>query len=673
MKKRIASIALCLAMSLSLLPTAAMASARFTDVPESLWCYADVELAVREGLVNGTSPTTYSPDSNLTYSAAIKLAACMHKRVTTGSADFTASDPWYKVYVDYARANGIVTKDYPLTEAATRAGYMEIFARAIPDTGLQSGYKALAAMNRVDEGTIPDVPADHPQAEAIYKLYRAGILQGSDAAHNCSPSSSITRGAVAAILARIMDPSKRISFEMVGDAGMTVTEQPADVDYTAANGRAVFATAVTGGKGPYTYKWFSSGDDGATWNAIVNNSKYSGVSTQKLTVKLDAADSISGTRYRCQITDAAGHLVTTRSARISAASTPLTVVDQPMDVAARSGDEVSFSTFAAGGKAPIAYQWQRKAQDGSWQDFPIRNSGYETSTTNTLILTASDVDFAAGYTYRCKITDAAGATVCSQAAALKKSASTLAVVEHPQDVTCSVGDWVDFGVTVSGGKAPYTYQWQMTRDEYANWSDLSNNSVLTGTNTAELRAQVEEMDFQYGFQCRCKITDGNGDTVYSNTASFVKKQSGTRPIVPGTLTRPTVRPSTDSSSSNTDAPTRPTTTPSISADTLRITKQPVSASAAVEEKVSFTVEIAGGKGPFTYQWQYSTDDGSSWMSVANSTKYSGVMTSVLKVVIDGTDAPSKNMIYRCKITDSAHNTLYSDSVKATYRRPTAAN
>lgn len=124
MKKRIICGLLCLVISLTLLPTAAMAAMGFTDVAETDWFYSDVEYAVQLGLVNGMSPTIYAPNSNLTYGAAIKLAACMHKKVTQGNTDFTVGTPWYQVYVDYALANGIISdaKKYDWDANATRAG-----------------------------------------------------------------------------------------------------------------------------------------------------------------------------------------------------------------------------------------------------------------------------------------------------------------------------------------------------------------------------------------------------------------------------------------------------------------------------------------------------------------------------------------------------------------------
>ena len=163
------------------------------------------EQAVESGLINGKTATTYCPNDNLTYAEAVKLAACMHQKYTSGSVTLQNGSPWYQSYVDYAKANKIITKDYTWNAKATRAGYMEIFASALPA-------KALAAKNTVENGSIPDVPMTHPQAAAIYKLYRAGIFAGNDAAGTFRPNAPISRAEVAAVLVRMADPNTRMLF-----------------------------------------------------------------------------------------------------------------------------------------------------------------------------------------------------------------------------------------------------------------------------------------------------------------------------------------------------------------------------------------------------------------------------------------------------------------------------
>ena len=186
----------------------------FDDLYDTEWYYKDVKIACQLGLINGVTPTHFAPKDNLTYAQAIKLAACMHQKHATGKitlANGTAPANWYDTYVNYAISNGIISPEhnYVWTAKATRAGYIEIFARALPD-------EALPAANTIPDGSIKDVPMSHPNSAAIYKLYRAGIVEGTGAAHNCDPEANIQRCQVAAILVRMMLPTQRKTFSMGG-------------------------------------------------------------------------------------------------------------------------------------------------------------------------------------------------------------------------------------------------------------------------------------------------------------------------------------------------------------------------------------------------------------------------------------------------------------------------
>ena len=176
----------------------------FTDVTPKDWFYDDVKTAYETYLIDGYTDTTYEPNKNLTYAQAVKLAACMHQRYLTGSVTLENAEkgkPWYETYVDYAKVNKIITKDYDWNAAATRAGYIDIFANALPA-------EAFKAKNTIADNAIPDVKMDHPQAAAVYKLYRAGILEGSDGG-KFKPDDNIRRSEVAAILTRMMNKSAR--------------------------------------------------------------------------------------------------------------------------------------------------------------------------------------------------------------------------------------------------------------------------------------------------------------------------------------------------------------------------------------------------------------------------------------------------------------------------------
>ena len=115
------------------------------------------------------------PGNNLTIAEAVKLAACLYSIYHTGTQSFNAGTPWYGPYVDYAVKNGILKdtyKDYTVT--ATRSEFAQILSNALPE-------EALTARNSIADGAIPDVPSSYSYASAVYELYRAGVLTGSDA------------------------------------------------------------------------------------------------------------------------------------------------------------------------------------------------------------------------------------------------------------------------------------------------------------------------------------------------------------------------------------------------------------------------------------------------------------------------------------------------------------
>lgn len=211
-----------LALMLCLQPIAMAAGFPFKDVAETAWYYADVKSAYELGLINGKGAAdTYQPDAEMTYAEAIKLAACMHQLHTTGAVTLVnGTVNWYDTFVEYCKTNSIIKKDYNFNDKATRAGYMEIFANALPDEALQQ-------TNNVADNSIPDVKMDAEYAAAVYKLYRAGILAGVDAAHNCAPASNIKRSEVAVILSRMMNKDKRVSVTIEAELK---TDVPTEAD-----------------------------------------------------------------------------------------------------------------------------------------------------------------------------------------------------------------------------------------------------------------------------------------------------------------------------------------------------------------------------------------------------------------------------------------------------------
>ena len=172
----------------------------FGDVPAGSWYAESVKNACQLGLMKGTGPDAFQPDGTLTVGETVALAARIHSIYTTGKAAFTQGSPWYQVYVDYCKANGILTWDAgDMTAKATRAQFVQILDAAVPGN-------VLPERNPISTGVIPDVDVNAAYAAAVYRFYRAGIT-GGDASGSFMPDKTITRAEVAAIVSRVADPA----------------------------------------------------------------------------------------------------------------------------------------------------------------------------------------------------------------------------------------------------------------------------------------------------------------------------------------------------------------------------------------------------------------------------------------------------------------------------------
>lgn len=101
--------------------------------------------------------------------------------------------------------NGAIGTDYdPVNwfpkEHATRTMFACLIDGAVSEE--------LEVLN--DITSIPDVDPETYDAEAILRLYRAGILTGMDSAGNFNGNGELTRAQAATILARVLDPARRV-------------------------------------------------------------------------------------------------------------------------------------------------------------------------------------------------------------------------------------------------------------------------------------------------------------------------------------------------------------------------------------------------------------------------------------------------------------------------------
>ena len=180
---------------------------RFADVTAADWFHSVVADAYELGLMDGVSPTEFDAMGTVTLAQAITMAARIHSIYATGAENFRSSggDRWYQVYLDYAYDHDLIDgKLYnaDVTRNATRAQFAEIFSKTMNADGL-------IAINQIAGGAIPDVSLTDSFGSAVYLLYRAGVLTGSDGQGTFHPGDSITRAEAAAIVARMGDSTAR--------------------------------------------------------------------------------------------------------------------------------------------------------------------------------------------------------------------------------------------------------------------------------------------------------------------------------------------------------------------------------------------------------------------------------------------------------------------------------
>ena len=204
----------------------------------------------------------------------------------------------------------------------------------------------------------------------------------------------------------------------------------------------------------------------------------------------------------------------------------------------------------------------------------------------------------------CVITDQYGNSVTTNTVTLNMYPG-FTITTQPANKIVKAGVTAKFTVKINGKNV--TYQWQYKTSSSGSWK----NASATGNKTATL--SVPASVSRHGYQYRCKITDSAGNVIYTKTVNLY---------------------------------------------VLGIKTQPVNKTVKAGATAKFTVK-ATGKG-LTYQWQYRTSSSGSWKNVSAA---SGKTANYSLTAA----ARHNGYFYRCKITDSSGNVIYTSIVKLTVK------
>jgi hypothetical protein len=175
-----------------------------------------------------------------------------------------------------------------------------------------------------------------------------------------------------------------------------------------------------------------------------------------------------------------------------------------------------------------------------------------------------------------------------------------AISTQPQNVTICAGSNNTFNVTASG--TGITYQWQFSTDGGITYTNIPG---ATSSNYTVSSAASAMNGYRY------------------------------RVVVSGTCTPP--------------ATSTGAILTVIDAVAISPTGQPKDSAVCETGNAAFTVNATSVQ-PISYQWQVSTDGGTTWINVTNGGVYSGVNTATLSLT--GVTAAMKNYRYRVLLSNT---------------------
>lgn len=168
----------------------------FTDVAQNSWYYNAVNYGVKNNLISGTTPTTFSPDSNITRGQfAFILYRAFNRPVVTSSSPFTdvQRSDYYGDAVIWAYNNDIVNGTSPTTYSPTNDITREQMAVLFYNAAKYSK-KNTSATNNLS--SFPDASKiDSYAREAMQWAVGSGLMQGMDGQLN--PLGTATRAQAA--------------------------------------------------------------------------------------------------------------------------------------------------------------------------------------------------------------------------------------------------------------------------------------------------------------------------------------------------------------------------------------------------------------------------------------------------------------------------------------------
>lgn len=409
--------------------------------------------------------------------------------------------------------------------------------------------------------------------------------------------------------------------------------------------------AVATSTAPITYQWQSSTNTSGPWTNVTNTSPYSGATTNLLIIN-PITSNLNNIYYRC-VVDTTNTLSTASSsaAKLTVRRDIISAITSLNDYSINEYESASWEVQATSASlGALSYQWQKSTNysptnpvAATWTDI----SG-QTSSSYTIASALTPEDD--GY-YRCKLTSTGNEIAYTNAASLDISPLDIVISQNiptTQTFLEGIQNEYTFEILAQATEGPLpTYQWQIKRVGDADFSNLGlgYNNQLSTSNRYTPRPFDADVDSGAIIRCRLSSPDipapvySNQCTITVNRRFYYFADSAVKNANIGGNFSLNLSPSY--------------TTPN---------------GTVVGDQTQLGVISP------TYQWQRSTDGGSTWSNISGETSSELLITNVT--------AGLDSYRYRCQINFSGctqhqysrNNVIFISTASSTdYTQPVELN
>ena len=257
-----------------------------------------------------------------------------------------------------------------------------------------------------------------------------------------------------------------------------------------------------------TYQWEKSDDGGGAWNPI------GGATSASYTTGLTTYADDHNDQYRCVISAVGAASPATTNAVTLTVLRTFQITGQPVNVTANEGATAQFNVTTNSSSGTVTYQWER-SDDGGANYTSVGGTGQAaTFTTPTLVFANDNAD-----RYRVVTSLVGSAADITSGYGELTVLRVISISSQPTSTAVIEGQTATFAIGAAITSGSISYQWQISTNGGAAWSNINGANSSTYTTPATTYPTVPSEQF------RCVLTNSNATTLTSTAATLTVNES----------------------------------------------------------------------------------------------------------------------------------------------------